>query len=156
MAPQVAVACGSHSWLLHTFQSQGRYIFFGKEYVGICLYLHVFGCNRISRGCLKSPVQLLVGLSWFSDARPRGAEAEERERKQTNSFLLYRNQQDSFHIHFSASDHPQWPIYTSECVQSQSQWDLFHFRAKYRRLSFIHLFTFLILLYWNLACDVII
>lgn len=70
-------------------------------------YLHVFGEDGISGGCLKSPLQLLVGLSRCSDARLRGAEAKEREKKQTNALLLNHIQQDSFQIHFSAADDPQ-------------------------------------------------
>lgn len=112
------VAWGSHTWpsfnCFPHLQSQAGCIH-GKAVCGRLqvTYLHVFGYNVISGGCLKSPAQLLVGLSWCSDARPRGAEAEERE---TTGFLLYRSRPGSVYIHSSAAAHPQWPIYTSEMV----------------------------------------
>lgn len=39
--------------------------------------------NKVSWVRLKSPLQLLGGLALCSDPRPRGAESEEREGKQT-------------------------------------------------------------------------
>lgn len=71
------------------------------------LYLHVFRKNKVSWGCLKSPLQLLGGLTHYSVQILDQEVLNPKKEKGSEQLFTVCNQQDSLSIHFSAVDHPQ-------------------------------------------------